>query len=174
MSVVVSHSDDRRMALRRFSAPELSPGLWAALWSALAALVAIVVWANVTADEAVDAYRWAFRLIGTAFVACGLVAWRRRPDSYSGLLMTMTGFLMFVEPLLAQWDSKTAIAAGHPLLGRVGGDDHLAPPDAAQRRPRDVEDGMGPDRARSRSSRCSSTPGGSPTRRCSRRCARSW
>ena len=69
-----------------------------------------MVWANVTADEAVDAYRWAFRLIGTAFVACGLIAWRRRPDSYSGLLMTATGFLMFVEPLLAQWDSKTAVA----------------------------------------------------------------
>ena len=104
MSVVVSRSDARRMALRRFSAPDLSPGLWAALWSALAALIAIVVWANVTADEAVPAYGVAFRLVGTAFVACGLIAWRRRPDSYSGLLMTATGFLLFVEPVFAQFD----------------------------------------------------------------------
>ena len=51
------------------------------------------------------AVRMIFRLVGAAFVACGLIAWRRRPDSYSGLLMTATGFLLFVEPLFAQFDS---------------------------------------------------------------------
>ena len=112
MSVVVSRSDDRRMALSRFSAPELSPGLWVTLWSALAALVAIVVWANVTADEAVSGYRFAFRLVGTAFVACGLIAWRRRPDSRSGLLMTATGFLMFVEPVFSQFEAAELNAVG--------------------------------------------------------------
>src|SRR5215207_523832 len=34
-----------------------------------------------------------FTLIGGSFAACGLVAWRRRPDSHSGMLMTATGFL---------------------------------------------------------------------------------
>ena len=33
-----------------------------------------------------------FRLVGGSFAACGLIAWRRRPDSRSGLLMTATGF----------------------------------------------------------------------------------
>ena len=32
-----------------------------------------------------------YRLIGGSFAACGLIAWRRRPDSRSGLLMTAAG-----------------------------------------------------------------------------------
>ena len=87
------------MAWRRFSAPELSHGLWTGLWAALVAVVAIVVVQTLTADETPAGYRILFRLVGTAYVACGLIAWRRRPDSRSGLLMTATGFLLFVEPL---------------------------------------------------------------------------
>ena len=96
----VSQSDQRPMAWRRFSAPELSHGLWTGLWAALVAVVTIVVLQTLTADETPAGYRILFRLVGTAYVACGLIAWRRRPDSRSGLLMTATGFLLFFEPLL--------------------------------------------------------------------------
>ena len=58
-------------------------------------------------DEPIEGPDIAFRLVGGAFVACGLIAWRRRPDSRSGLLMTATGFLLFVEPLLRQFDSPS-------------------------------------------------------------------
>jgi hypothetical protein len=47
-----------------------------------------------------------FTLIGGSFAACGLVAWHRRPDSRSGMLMTATGFLFFVGPLLGQLDGE--------------------------------------------------------------------
>ena len=38
--------------------------------------------------------RFVFRLVGGSFAACGLIAWRRRPDSYSGRWMTATGFAL--------------------------------------------------------------------------------
>jgi signal transduction histidine kinase len=112
-TIVASHADDRRVALRRFSAPELSHGLWLALWAALAAVVAVVIGHTLLGDEDVAGYRTVFRLVGAAFVACGLIAWRRRPDSRSGLLLTATGFLLFVEPLLAQWDAPASDTFGH-------------------------------------------------------------
>src|SRR3954451_5158204 len=89
----------------RFSAPQLSHGLWTGLWAALVAVVTIVVAQTLTADETPAGYRILFRLVGTAYVACGLIAWRRRPDSRSGLLMTATGFLLFLEPLLNRFGS---------------------------------------------------------------------
>jgi hypothetical protein len=49
-----------------------------------------------------------FTLVGGSFAACGLVAWYRRPDSRSGMLMTATGFLFFVQPLLSQVDGELA------------------------------------------------------------------
>ena len=98
-------SRDSGRALRRFSAPTLSPALWTALWAAGVAAMVVVIAGAVLADEPVEGLRLAFRLVGGAFVACGLIAWRRRPDSRSGLLMTATGFLLFVEPLFAQFDS---------------------------------------------------------------------
>jgi signal transduction histidine kinase len=45
------------------------------------------------------------RLVGGSFAACGLIAWRRRPDSRIGPLMTATGFAFFVSPLLGQVDA---------------------------------------------------------------------
>jgi signal transduction histidine kinase len=101
--------------LRRFSAPALTPGLWAGLWAALVVCVVVVVWGTATGTDDVDPIRTTFRLVGAAFVACGLIAWRRRPDSYSGLLMTATGFLLFVEPLFAQFDSPQLHVAGDVL-----------------------------------------------------------
>jgi signal transduction histidine kinase len=100
------------MAWRRFSAPELSHGLWVGLWAALVAVVTVVLASWLLSDDEVAGYRVAFRLVGAAFVACGLIAWRRRPDSHSGLLMTATGFLLFVEPLFAQFDDGVGRTIG--------------------------------------------------------------
>ena len=48
-------------------------------------------------------------LVGGSFAACGLIAWRRRPDSRSGALMTATGFAFFVPALLGPRDSELAV-----------------------------------------------------------------
>ena len=100
--------DGRALRRRyRFSAPQLGPGLWVGLWAALVAIVALVLAAWLLGDDEPAGYRVLFRLVGGAFVACGLIAWRRRPDSYSGLLMTVTGFGLFAEPVFAAfgWDT---------------------------------------------------------------------
>ena len=55
---------------------------------------------------------WRSASSGASFVACGLVAWRRRPDNRSGLLMTATGFALFASPLLAQVDAPLAQTLG--------------------------------------------------------------
>ena len=49
-----------------------------------------------------------FGLVGGSFAVSGLVAWRRRPDSLSGVLMTATGFAFFISPLLRQVDGPVA------------------------------------------------------------------
>jgi signal transduction histidine kinase len=56
----------------------------------------------------IDGLAVVFTLIGGSFAACGLVAWRRRPDSRSGMLMMATGFLFFVDPLLGQLEGELA------------------------------------------------------------------
>jgi ABC-type antimicrobial peptide transport system permease subunit len=40
------------------------------------------------------------RSVGGSFIACGLIAWQLRPDSRTGPLMTLTGFLYLSEALL--------------------------------------------------------------------------
>ena len=82
------------------------------MWSACAALVLAVLAHLALGDGDVEGYRVAFRFVGAAFIACGLIAWRRRPDSYSGLLMTATGFLLFVEPLSALFGSPEVTVMG--------------------------------------------------------------
>jgi signal transduction histidine kinase len=91
--------------LDRFSAPALTPGLATALWSAGVVLTGLAIAGLLLGDEDVPGYGVVFSLMGSAFVACGLIAWRRRPDSYSGLLMTATGFLLFVQPLFLPFAS---------------------------------------------------------------------
>jgi signal transduction histidine kinase len=49
-----------------------------------------------------------FRLVGGSFAACGLIAWQRRPDSRSGLLMTGTGFAFLVAALFRDHDGLAA------------------------------------------------------------------
>ena len=45
------------------------------------------------------------RSVGGSFIACGLIAWWRRPDNGTGPLMTITGFLYLGVQLLAEADS---------------------------------------------------------------------
>ena len=77
---------------------------WVGLWAAVAAAEIAALVPIVQAEEPVPGYRVVFRLIGGVFCACGLIAWRRRPDSRSGLLMLATGFGLFVEPVAALFD----------------------------------------------------------------------
>ena len=56
----------------------------------------------------VDPVQVVLRLVGASFAACGLVAWRRRPDNRSGLLMTLAGFAVFLAPVLGLLDHPVA------------------------------------------------------------------
>jgi signal transduction histidine kinase len=52
------------------------------------------------------------RGVGGSFIACGLIAWQRRPENRTGILMTLVGFLFLIEPLLVQVDSSVAYTLG--------------------------------------------------------------
>jgi signal transduction histidine kinase len=52
------------------------------------------------------------RSVGGSFIACGLIAWQRRPESRTGQLMTLTGFLYFSEALLSEVDANLAYTLG--------------------------------------------------------------
>ena len=56
-------------------------------------------------DAPVQGLEVVFACVGGSFAACGLVAWRRRPDSRSGALMTATGFAFFLPAVLGQIES---------------------------------------------------------------------
>src|SRR3954453_7782227 len=62
--------------------------------------------ADVTAVAVVN------RSVGGSFIACGLIAWQRRPDSRTGPLMTLTGFLFMSEAVLSEVDSHVAYTLG--------------------------------------------------------------
>ena len=97
---------------RRFAGTEHGLGFWIALWAVVvAAEFAVLVPVLFTHGAPVEPIDVAFRLIGGSFAACGLIAWHRRPDSRSGLLMTATGFAFFVSPLLGQLDWPAAQVA---------------------------------------------------------------
>jgi signal transduction histidine kinase len=98
--------------LSRFPAPVHSRQFFVALAAAAVAAEIAVLAPVVLGTESAPGYRIAFRLVGGAFVACGIVAWRRRPDSLSGALMVATGFGLFVEPIFAQFDPAALRALG--------------------------------------------------------------
>ena len=100
--------------VRRFAAPEPQLAFWVAGWTALAAAVLGVLVPLLTRGPAVTFVEVTvvFRIVGGSFAACGLVAWRRRPDNHSGRLMTATGFAFLAAPLLAQLDTPLARTAG--------------------------------------------------------------
>jgi signal transduction histidine kinase len=113
-SDLVAPPVSRRSAhvLSRFTTRERGTRFWVSLWLlGVAAQVGVLVpvFSGAAADE--PGYGLVFRLIGGSFVACGLIAWRRRPDSNVGLLMTLAGFGFFVAPLAAQLDAPAGDTA---------------------------------------------------------------
>jgi signal transduction histidine kinase len=101
--------------LRRFVFAEHGPAFWARLWivAAVAEFAALVPVVFDTGRE-LRGLDVIFILAAGSFIACGLVAWRRRPDNHSGRLMTATGFAGLAYPLLSQLD--WALAATAALL----------------------------------------------------------
>ena len=63
-------------------------------------------------DAEVTAVAVVNRSVGGSFIACGLVAWQRRPDSRIGPLMTLTGFVFLSEALLSEVDSHISYTLG--------------------------------------------------------------
>lgn len=102
--VTASLSSGGARVVRLFAAPDRHLAFWIAAWIALAAAVLGVLVPLLSHGPAVtfQAVTVVFRVVGGAFAACGLVAWRRRPDNHSGRLMTATGVAFLASPLLAQ------------------------------------------------------------------------
>jgi signal transduction histidine kinase len=107
-----SRPANEAQTLTRFTAREYGPGFWIALWAAVAAAEVAALVPILFAEETLPGYRIVFRLIGGTFAACGLIAWRRRPDSRSGLFMVATGFGLLVEPLFDQFDPSAVRTIG--------------------------------------------------------------
>jgi signal transduction histidine kinase len=57
------------------------------------------------ADGTPTAVELVSRSVSAFFIFCGLIAWQRRPDNRTGALMTLTGFLFLLDPLLSQLNS---------------------------------------------------------------------
>ena len=100
------------LTIGRFGAAEHGLGFWITLWALVlaaefAALVP-VIWPD---EEQVETVQVIYRLIGGSFAACGLIAWRRRPDSRSGLLMTAAGAGFFLSAIIGQFDPPLAQTA---------------------------------------------------------------
>jgi signal transduction histidine kinase len=99
----------RLQGIAGLTAPTRSAWFWAALWAAtavtsLAALLPVLL----DRGPPVPGYSVIHTLSGVSFAACGLIAWRRRPDSRAGRLLTAAGFGVLVAPILRQVDSPAA------------------------------------------------------------------
>src|SRR3954447_18020913 len=95
--------------LGRLTAPTRSPWFWLALWvsSAAAGFVALIP-ALSDHGPPVQAHDVLHDLSGVSFAACGLAAWRRRPDSAVGAMLTIRGFGVLRSALLDQVGSSLA------------------------------------------------------------------
>src|SRR3954453_19764677 len=93
------------------------PGFWILLWAVtIAAELGALRPEIVGSGPSPPAWEVAFLLIGGSFAACGLVAWRRRPENRSGRLMVLTGLSFLAGPLLEQFDAPVMQTLGL-LLG---------------------------------------------------------
>jgi signal transduction histidine kinase len=91
------------------TAPAHGAAFWLALWAAIAtasfiALIPVLFGRG----PPVPGYAVIHTLSGVSFAACGLVAWRRRPDSAVGRLLTLTGCWLLLAPILLQIDLPLA------------------------------------------------------------------
>jgi signal transduction histidine kinase len=95
--------------LGRLTAPTRSPWFWLALWiSAAAAGFVAQIPVLFGRGPPVPANEVFHNLSGVSFAACGLVAWRRRPDSAVGPMLTVAGFGVLLSAILGQVDSPLA------------------------------------------------------------------
>jgi signal transduction histidine kinase len=109
-----SLSSSSASVARRFAAPVGHLAFWIVAWCAFV-LAEVWVLVDFLVNGPVAPYPAVlvvFRIVGGLFAACGLVAWRRRPDNYSGRLMTATGFAFLASPLLVQFDWPLLRTAG--------------------------------------------------------------
>src|SRR3954451_23959296 len=79
----------RLHGLRALTAPTHGAWFWGTLWVVAAAAGGAALRPALFADgAALPAHEVIHRLSGVSFAACGLVAWRRRPDSGVGSMLT--------------------------------------------------------------------------------------
>src|SRR3954464_5475927 len=99
----------RAHRLGRLTAATRSRWLWPALWVATAA-AGLVAQLPALTDRGppVPLSEVLHDLSGVSFAACGLIAWRRRPDSAVGPMLTVTGFGVLLSAILGQVDSPLA------------------------------------------------------------------
>jgi signal transduction histidine kinase len=99
----------RGHALSRLTGPTHAPWFWLGLWAAAAAAgFAALIPVLFGRGPPVQGFEVINRLAGISFAASGLIAWRRRPDSAVGRLLTVAGFGVLVSPILDQVDSPLA------------------------------------------------------------------
>jgi signal transduction histidine kinase len=99
-------ADARPPPASRFTAPARGGLFWIALWAvAVAACFGALVPVILGSQGEVRGDDLVYRLVGVSFTTLGLIAWRRRPDSRSGALMTATGLGLLVSLLLRQVES---------------------------------------------------------------------
>ena len=109
----------RAQGLSRLTAPVHRPWFWPALWAAAAAASFIALVPVLFPDGApVPGYETIHTLSGVSFAACGLIAWRRRPDSAVGRLLTAAGFGVLIGPILTQLESPVALTLA-ALVGEL-------------------------------------------------------
>src|SRR3954467_15102693 len=108
-SELVASPPARVDGLGRLTAPTRSPWFWLVLWisTAAAGFVAQIP-ALMGGGPPVPANEVFHNLSGVSFAACGLIAWRRRPDSAVGPMLTVTGFGVLLSAILGQVDSPLA------------------------------------------------------------------
>src|SRR4051795_5787758 len=95
--------------LGRLTAPTRSPWFWLVLWVATAAAGFIAqIPALTDGGPPVPVNEVLHDLSGVSFAACGLIAWRRRPDSAVGPMLTVAGFGVMLPAILGQLDSPFA------------------------------------------------------------------
>ena len=99
----------RVRAVSRWTARTHGRWFWLALSvAAVAAGLAALIPVLFDRGPPLPGYAVINRLAGVSFMACGLLAWRQRPDSAVGRLLTVTGFGVLLSPVLVQLDSPLA------------------------------------------------------------------
>ena len=104
--------------LRRVLPPPAAA--WIALWIVVIAGEVLALWPVLfDRDAPIEGVEVALALVGGSFAACGLIAWRRRPDSRVGMLMTSTGFCSTCGRCSPSWAAnsrrRSANAGAEPV-----------------------------------------------------------